>query len=180
MIISSRSKQKKLGSYDTSNRLYGRKRTKVWIFEKSTLKIRLVYGSKIPIFEVNFFQRVLKNFLRVVQLRLIYLEGFPRSYLYSRKKIGVMRHIDQKILTKNRFALKKTVWNNFPLYHCRNLCNVQFHVDHTLLAEKCTFELLNAPKVSDQILARFKLHKRIEWIESFSTLTLKLIYDKQK
>ena len=67
----------------------------------------------------KFFQMVLKNFLSVVWQCLIYLEGCLRPYLYSRKKIGVVLHIDQKILTKNRFAFrKKLVWNFFPLYHC--------------------------------------------------------------
>ena len=68
----------------------------------------------------KFFQMVLKNFLSVVWQCLIYLEGCLRPYLYSRKKIGVIRHIDQKILTKNRFAFKKKlIWNYFPLYHCK-------------------------------------------------------------
>ena len=38
-------------------------------------------------------------------------------------------------------------------------------------------ELLNTPKVSDSILARLKLYDRIEWVQGFPTVTLKLIYD---
>ena len=68
----------------------------------------------------NFFQRLLENFLRVVWSCSIYLEGCPRSYLYTRKKIRVIRHTYQKISTKTRFtSQKKTVQNDFPLYHCR-------------------------------------------------------------
>ena len=53
------------------------------------------------------FQRPLENFLRVVWQCLIYLKTCTRSYLYSRKKTTIIRHIAQKILTKNRFALEK-------------------------------------------------------------------------
>ena len=47
--------RKKLESYHTSNELYGRKRKKVWIFEKSTLRIGLRHAWKIHVFEVKIF-----------------------------------------------------------------------------------------------------------------------------
>ena len=40
------------------------------------------------------------------------------------------------------------------------------------------FELLNAPERRHVFLARLKLHKCIEWIRSFPTLTSELFYDK--
>ena len=50
---------KKSGTYDTSNRLYGRKREKVWIFEDQLQKggwEAMGYPSKNPIFFTqNFF-----------------------------------------------------------------------------------------------------------------------------
>ena len=63
--------------------------------------------QKCMFFEWNAFQRPLENFLRVVWQCLIYLKTCARSYLYARKKTTIIRHIDQKILTKNRFALGK-------------------------------------------------------------------------
>ena len=93
-IISLRSK-KKSESYDTPNRLYVRKRSKSWDFEKFTFRIGLVkYRDMLQnaIFSSEFFfQRFLENFLRVVWPCSIYLEGCLRSYLYARKKIRVIR-----------------------------------------------------------------------------------------
>ena len=54
------------------------------------------------------FERLLKNFLRVVWPYSISWEGRLIPYLYSRKRIRVIEHIDQKIFTKNQFSLKKT------------------------------------------------------------------------
>ena len=54
------------------------------------------------------FERLLKNFLRVVWPYSIYWESRLIPYLYSRKRIRVIEHIDQKIFTKNQFSLKKT------------------------------------------------------------------------
>ena len=72
-----------------------------------------------------FFQRLLENFLCVVWPCSIYLEGCLRPYLYARKKIRVIRHIDQKILAKNRSTFrKKPVQTNFPGYHCSESWNV--------------------------------------------------------
>ena len=69
----------------------------------------------------NFFQRLLENFLRVVWSCSIYLEGCPRSYLYTGKKIRVIRHTYQKVSTKTRFTSQENpVQNDFPLYHCRS------------------------------------------------------------
>ena len=42
--------KKELESYDTSNELYGRKRKKVWIFEKSTLRTELTHAPKRAVF----------------------------------------------------------------------------------------------------------------------------------
>ena len=54
------------------------------------------------------FERLLKKFLRVVWQYSIYWEGRLIPYLYSRKRIRVIEHIDQRIFTKNQFSLKKT------------------------------------------------------------------------
>merc|ERR1712035_199460 len=54
--------KKELESYDTSNELYGRKRKKTWIFEKSTLRIELRHASKMHVFEVKIFSNALKKF----------------------------------------------------------------------------------------------------------------------
>ena len=54
--------EKELESYDTSNELYGRKRKKVWIFEKSTLRIGLRHASKMHVFRVKFFPNALEKF----------------------------------------------------------------------------------------------------------------------
>ena len=60
--------EKELESYDTSNELYGRKRKKVWIFEKSTLRIGLTYAPKRAVFWLKtFFERLLENFLRAFE-----------------------------------------------------------------------------------------------------------------
>ena len=60
--------EKELESYGISNELYERKRKRVWIFEKSTLRIGLRYASQMHVFEVKlfFFQMLLKNFPRIV------------------------------------------------------------------------------------------------------------------
>ena len=115
--------RKKLGSYDTSNRLYGRKRNKSLDFEKFTLRIGLVkYRAmlqKAYFWRQFFFQTPLENFLCVVWPCSIYLEVCLRSYLYARKKIGVIRHTNQKISMKTRFTLeKKPVVRDFPSDHC--------------------------------------------------------------
>ena len=79
------------------------------IFEKSTLRTGLTHASKRAVFLLKTcFKRLLETFLRVVWPCSIYLGGRLRPYLYSRKRIRVIEHIDQKIFTKNQFSLKKT------------------------------------------------------------------------
>ena len=96
-IISLHSK-KKLGSYDMSNRLYGRKRTKVWTFENPLSESGCRNTWETPFFWLKtFFQRLLENFLSVVWSCSIYLETCLTSYLYARKKIRVIRHVKQII-----------------------------------------------------------------------------------
>ena len=57
------------------------------------------------------------------------MEGCLRPHLNARKQIGVIRHIDQKILAKNRFSLKKkSVQTDFPGYHCNEFLSVQVHI----------------------------------------------------
>ena len=183
---------KKSGTYDTSNRLYGRKHEKVWIFEdqlqkwgweamgylstnpnfftenffqwfwetflyvvwlcssylrdclnivlylgKKIRNVRHVkqiilqetrkslhfyfengveklwgYPSKTTILESKlFFRKLLENFLFIARPCFIYLKGAPNIVLYVNKKIGTVRHTNQKIFTKPRKI--------FPLYHCR-------------------------------------------------------------
>ena len=81
----------------------------------------------------KFFQMLLKNFLRIVWPCSIYLEGCLRPYLYARKKIRVIRHVDQKILTKNHFTLrKKTVQTDFPGYHCNMLSSMTLDTLHKI------------------------------------------------
>ena len=62
----------------------------------------------VDFWQEGFFQGLLKIFLRVVWPYSIYWEGRLIPYLYSRKRIRVIEHIDQKIFTKNQFSLKKT------------------------------------------------------------------------
>ena len=64
--------------------------------------------QKCKFFEWILFWKTLKKFLRVVWPYSIYWEGRLIPYLYSRKRIRVIEHIDQKIFTKNQFSLKKT------------------------------------------------------------------------
>ena len=64
--------------------------------------------QKCKFFEWILFWKTLKKFLRVVWPYSIYWEGRLIPYLYSRKRIRVIEHIDQKIFTKSQFFLKKT------------------------------------------------------------------------
>ena len=110
---------KKSGTYDTSNRLYGRKREKVCIF---TLNMGLrSYGATLQKTSFStqnfFFRKLLENFLFVAWPCLIYLKDAPNIVLYVNKKIGTVRHTNQKIFTKP--LEKKTILTMFPLYHCR-------------------------------------------------------------
>ena len=54
---------KKSGTYDTSNKLYGRKREKVWIFEDQLQKWGWTYPSKNSHFRLKtFFSQALRKF----------------------------------------------------------------------------------------------------------------------
>ena len=84
---------KKSGTYDTSNRLYGRKREKVWIFEDQLQKWgweAMGYPSKNPIFFHSklFFQWFWETFLYVVWLCSSYLRDCLNIVLYPGKKSG--------------------------------------------------------------------------------------------
>ena len=81
-----------------SNRLYGRKRTKVWTFENPLSESGCRNTWETPFFWLKtFFQRLLENFLSVVWSCSIYLEACLTSYLYARKKSRVIRHVKQII-----------------------------------------------------------------------------------
>ena len=92
---------KKSGTYDTSNRLYGRKREKVWIFEGQLQKWgweTMSYPSKNPIFPLKtFFHWLWESFLCVVWLRSNYLRDCLNIVLYVGKKIRNIRHVKQII-----------------------------------------------------------------------------------
>ena len=61
------------------------------------------YASKNPIFHSKlFFRELLENFLFIVWPCSIYLKGAPSIVLYVNKKIGTVRHTNQKIFTKMR------------------------------------------------------------------------------
>ena len=61
------------------------------------------YPSKTTILDSKlFFRKLLENFLFVVWPCLIYLKGAPNIVLYVNKKIGTVRHTNQKIFTKPR------------------------------------------------------------------------------
>ena len=82
---------KKSGTYDTSNRLYGRKREKVWIFEDQLQKWgweAMGYPSKNPIFFHSklFFQWFWETFLYAVWLCSSYLRDCLNIVLYPGKK----------------------------------------------------------------------------------------------
>ena len=64
--------------------------------------------QKCKFFEWILFWKTLKKFLRLVWPYSIYWVGRLIPYLYSRKRIRVIEHIDQKIFTKKQFSLKKT------------------------------------------------------------------------
>ena len=100
---------KKSGTYDTSNRLYGRKREKVWIFEDQLQKWgweAMGYPSKNPIFFTqNFFQWFWETFLYVVWLCSSYLRDCLNIVLYPGKKIRNVRHVKQIIWQETRKSL---------------------------------------------------------------------------
>ena len=92
---------KKLLSYDTPIRFYGRKSKKSLDFEKLELKMRSEYSDRNPIFGVKlFFQEPLENFLWTLQPCLRYLKGAPSVALYASKKIMTVRHANQKLWTE--------------------------------------------------------------------------------
>ena len=100
---------KNSGSYDTSNRLYSRKREKVWIFEDQLQKWgweAMGYPSKNSIFFTqNFFSMVLRNFSvrRVTMFKLS--ERLSEHSLYPGKKIRNVRHVKQIIWQETRKSL---------------------------------------------------------------------------
>ena len=58
---------------------------------------------KVPHFSLKtFFRKLLENFLFIVWPCSIYLKGAPNIVLYVNKKIGTVRHTNQKIFTKTR------------------------------------------------------------------------------
>ena len=72
------------------------------------------YPSKTTILDSKlFFRKLLENFLFVAWPCLIYLKDAPNIVLYVNKKIGTVRHTNQKIFTK---PLEKT-----PFWQC-SLC----------------------------------------------------------
>ena len=101
-----------------SNRLYGRKRTKVWTFENPLSESGCRNTWETPFFWLKtFFQRLLENFLSVVWSCSIYLETCLTSYLYARKKIRVIRHVKQIIWQETYKSLdfwKSTLWIGLP------------------------------------------------------------------
>ena len=59
------------------------------------------YPSKTTILDSKlFFRKLLENFLFVAWPCLIYLKDAPNIVLYVNKKIGTVRHTNQKIFTK--------------------------------------------------------------------------------
>ena len=91
---------KKLGTHDTPNTKYGRKREKNpknSIFE-GFLGCRNV--SKKSTFWVNFFREALENFLCIQNWCCRYLQGVPNIALYAGKKIRNTRHTNHKIRTE--------------------------------------------------------------------------------
>ena len=70
------------------------------------------YPSKTTILDSKlFFRKLLENFLFVAWPCLIYLKDAPNIVLYVNKKIGTVRHTNQKIFTK---PLEKTHFNRLP------------------------------------------------------------------
>ena len=92
---------KKSGTYGTPNRLWGRKREKVWIFEGQLQKWgweTMSYPSKNLIFPLKtFFRWLWESFLCVVWLHSNYLRDCLNIVLYVGKKIRNVRHVKQII-----------------------------------------------------------------------------------
>ena len=122
-VISLRSK-KKSESYDTPNKLYGRKRNKSLDFEKFTLRIGLVkYRAMVQksyFLKAKFFSKALRKFSMCRMTMFNILGRLSKVIsLRSKKKIRVIRHTNQKISMKTRFTSeKKTVLPDFPSDHC--------------------------------------------------------------
>ena len=108
---------KKSGTYDTPNRLYDRKREKVWIFEDQLQKWgweAMGYPSKNPIFFTqNFFQWFWETFLYVVWLCSSYLRDCLNIVLYPGKKNQerTTRQTDYMAGNAKKFAFLLWKWS---------------------------------------------------------------------
>ena len=108
---------KKSGTYDTSNRLYGRKREKVWIFEDQLQKWgweAMGYPSKNPFFSLKtFFQWFWETFLYVVWLCSSYLRDCLNIVLYPGKKNQerTTRQTDYMAGNAKKFAFLLWKWS---------------------------------------------------------------------
>ena len=103
---------KKLWSYNTPIRFYGRKSKKSSDFEKSKLKMRLRHAGRDLSFGIKLFLREpLKNFLCAIRPYLMYLSGLLRLALCVSKKIMTLRHVNH-ILYQGKQKIQKLFWKN--------------------------------------------------------------------
>ena len=100
---------KKSGTYDTLNRLYGRKREKFGFFKinfKNGVEKLWDILPKPPFFSLKtFFQWFWETFLYVVWLCSSYLRDCLNIVLYPGKKIRNVRHVKQIIWKETRKSL---------------------------------------------------------------------------